>query len=79
MSSFIPVSCPICQGEVDILRGYGAGNCCDRECHDEWDWRRTLAIMGEPYRSKSETHAVCQELVNKAAAFFANKQEEGNG
>lgn len=47
------VHCPICRNEMDGLQSYGReAKCCCRECHDEWEWRKTLAIMGQSYRQK---------------------------
>lgn len=52
MSAFSRMSmyCPICRTEFDGMRGYGREwrTCC-KECHDELEWRRTLAIMGKAY------------------------------
>lgn len=50
MFSKMDVYCPICRGPMDGMRGYGRSHCCGKECHDEWEWRRTLAILEEPYR-----------------------------
>jgi len=48
--SFMKVYCPICRSVMDGMRGYGReARCCDRDCYREWEWRRTLAIMGKPY------------------------------
>ena len=48
------VHCPICKGEMDGMKGYGReSHCCDKECHDEWEWRRTLAIMKKPYTPRN--------------------------
>ena len=45
--------CPVCRAEFDWLRGYGREiRCCSKECHDEAEWRRTLAIMGKTYRPR---------------------------
>jgi len=53
MFSFMRVHCPICKSEIDGMRGYGReAKCCDKECYEEWEWRKTLAIMGKPYRPK---------------------------
>ena len=48
--SYMKVHCPICRSEMDGMKGYGRdAHCCDKECCTEWEWRRTLAIMGKPY------------------------------
>jgi hypothetical protein len=57
MSAFgyMRVFCPICKGEMDGLAGYGReAKCCSRDCYHEWEWRRTLAIMKQPYRERPE-------------------------
>jgi len=52
MFSRMEVHCPICRCEMDGMKGYGRkANCCGRECYQEWEWRRTLAIMGQPYET----------------------------
>lgn len=44
------VFCSICRTEMNWMTRYGReGTCCDKECHDEFEWRRTLAILGKPY------------------------------
>jgi hypothetical protein len=49
--------CPVCRQPFDWLRGYGRDiRCCCKSCHDEAEWRRTLAIMGKAYYPQS---AVC--------------------
>jgi hypothetical protein len=48
------VHCPICTKEMDGMRPYGHdSHCCTKACHDEWEWRRTLAILKQPYRPKA--------------------------
>lgn len=50
MIGTMKVHCPICMGEMDGMRFYGReSRCCDRECHEEWEWRRSLAIVNKPY------------------------------
>ncbi len=50
MFSTMQVFCSICKAEFDGMKHYGReGSCCSRECYDEWEWRRTLAIMGKAY------------------------------
>ena len=43
------IHCCICKAEIDGSRDYGQSCCCDRECFNEMEWRRTLSIMGKPY------------------------------
>lgn len=56
MFSYMKVRCPICCKELDGMRGRGRDNinCCGKECYQEWEWRKTLAIMGEEYRESRE-------------------------
>lgn len=50
MSSYMKVHCPICKGEINGMTAYGReSRCCDKECHEEWEWRRAIAIMGKQY------------------------------
>lgn len=50
MSTYMKVHCPICRNEFDGMRPYGREwPCCSKECHDEAEWRRTLAIMNKAY------------------------------
>jgi len=47
--------CPVCTREYDWMRGYGREiRCCSKDCHDEAEWRRTLAILGKEYRPRKE-------------------------
>lgn len=47
------VKCPICGQPMNWMTGYGREcRCCCKECHDEFEWRRTLAIVGKPYYRK---------------------------
>lgn len=42
--------CPVCRNLFNWWRGYGREiRCCCKECHEEADWRRTLAILGKEY------------------------------
>lgn len=54
MLSMQPVICPACgkKGETNFngLGSYGNYLCCGKKCHKEMEWRRTLAILGKPYR-----------------------------
>lgn len=53
--SRMEVYCPICRQPMDGMRGHGReANCCGKECYLEWEWRKTLAIMGEPYKPQPE-------------------------
>jgi len=50
MFSFMKTCCPICMAEMEWMRGYGRdARCCGKECYREFEWRRTLAIMGKSY------------------------------
>lgn len=51
MFAYMKVHCPICCCEMDGMKAYGReSHCCGPTCHNEWEWRRTLAIMGKPYK-----------------------------
>lgn len=53
MVTYMKVHCPICRNEMDGMKGYGRNaNCCCRQCYEEWEWRKTLAIMGKQYHQK---------------------------
>lgn len=53
MYAYMPVHCPICRSEFDGMKAYGRlANCCSKDCCDEWEWRKTLAIMGKAYYAK---------------------------
>ncbi len=53
MFAYMKVHCPICQSEMDGMKAYGReSRCCGKDCHEEWEWRRTLAIMGKKYFGK---------------------------
>lgn len=50
MFSYMKVFCPICCSEMDGMQGYGReARCCSKQCHDEWEWRKILAILGKEY------------------------------
>ena len=49
MFSRLSIRCCICGAECDGMRGYGQARVCDKECHNELEWRRSLAILGKPY------------------------------
>jgi hypothetical protein len=56
MFSYMKVHCPICKAEMDGMKGYGReARCCGKECYEEWEWRKTLAIMNRPYQPKTRT------------------------
>ena len=68
---YMKTHCPICRGEMDGMKGYGReANCCDRECYEEWEWRRTLAIMHKPYTPRPGS----RWDTNTDAADFALKR-----
>lgn len=52
MYSYMKVYCPICREPFNGMEGYGridATRCCNKECYQEWEWRKTLAILGKEY------------------------------
>ncbi len=50
---YMKVHCPICKAEMDGMHGYGReANCCDKECYEEWQWRKAGAILGKPYKPR---------------------------
>lgn len=50
------VYCPICKQQMDGMLSYGReAHCCGKDCYEEWEWRRTLAILGKDYIFK---HAI---------------------
>ena len=56
MFSYMKVYCPICRNEFNGMIGYGSeANCCGKQCYDEWQWRRTLAILGNAYEPRKES------------------------
>ena len=55
MFSRCSLHCPVCRSEFDWMKRYGRDfGCCSKECHDEAEWRHTLAIMGKPYRQQPD-------------------------
>ena len=54
MFTMQPVFCPACGGKGQTnfngLGTYGRYLCCGKKCHEEIEWRRTLAILNKPYR-----------------------------
>lgn len=56
--------CPICRTSFDWHKGYGQMvRCCCRECHEEWEWRRALSLMGKEYRPRGERQGLLLEDV----------------
>jgi hypothetical protein len=50
MFSQCKLFCPVCKAEFDWMKKYGREiGCCGKACHDEAEWRYTLAIMGKEY------------------------------
>lgn len=50
MFGYMKVHCPICQSEFDGMKPYGReAACCCKECYQEWNWRRSLAICNQSY------------------------------
>lgn len=50
MFSTCEVRCCICGQPMDWMKRYGREDCsCGPSCHREFEWRRTLAIMGKAY------------------------------
>lgn len=48
--SVCDVKCCVCGRAMDWMRRYGREGCsCSRACHQEFEWRRTLAILGKAY------------------------------
>lgn len=55
MTSTLEVFCCICKQTFDGMRHYGRdAMCCSKQCWEEYEWRRTLAILGKPYRPMKE-------------------------
>jgi len=52
------IRCCICavHAPFDWHKRYGMdAACCCKECYEEFDWRRTLSILGKDYYPKPET------------------------
>ncbi len=50
MFSRCETKCPICGGLMDWMKRYGREcGCCGSECYREFEWRRTLAVIGKDY------------------------------
>ena len=83
MSSHMSVQCPICGKAMDGMHPYGRdSHCCSKDCNQEWEWRRTLAIMGKPYepdpRKLSDNLPVTYwagERVAQASPTFSEAEE----
>lgn len=55
VTSYMKVHCPICKVEMNGMTAYGReSRCCGKVCHNEWEWRRALAIMGKDYYPKPD-------------------------
>lgn len=53
------VRCCICLAAFNFMTRYGRdGACCSKECWRELEWRRTLAVMGTPYRPQEAAKGV---------------------
>ncbi len=53
MFSRCAVRCCVCRAEMDWLQRYGRESCCcSQGCYEEFEWRRTLAILGKEYYHK---------------------------
>jgi hypothetical protein len=76
--SYMECYCPICRAEMDGMHGYGKENCCTLSCHEEWEWRRTLAILGKPYQSRAVLDRP-QVLSNIDKALRSSEQQERYG
>lgn len=62
MFSRCELLCCICGAKVNWTPR-GEGICvCGTECYREFDWRRTLAIMGKPYEPRPEEKEKSDEL-----------------
>lgn len=52
---YMKVYCPICKVECNGMKTYGKeSHTCSKECHEEWEWRKTLAILNKEYYPKDE-------------------------
>lgn len=48
--TFCKIHCAICAAEIDYHGRYGRDvPTCGIRCYDEFEWRRTLSILGKPY------------------------------
>jgi hypothetical protein len=52
---YMKVYCPICRAECDGMRTIGQqSHTCSMECHNEWEWRKTLATLNKVYYPRKE-------------------------
>lgn len=49
-----PMICCICKAEIMFSFNYHGVPVCDTKCWDEYQWRKTLFIMGKKYHPKVE-------------------------
>ncbi len=55
MGPFTPCTgrCFVCAADMDWHKRYGRDvPCCGRKCYEEFEWRRTLSILGKDYYPK---------------------------
>lgn len=58
MFGVLKVRCSICGEVMDWMRRYGREGCqCSKRCNDEFEWRRTLAILDKHYYPDPRVHA----------------------
>lgn len=55
------IHCQICAKEFEYdfcsRGGYGPHRpCCSRDCYDEYEYRRILALLGKPYEPMDEKY-----------------------
>lgn len=44
------IRCCVCGTDIDWHHRYGRdAPCCGKTCFDEFEWRRTLSILGKEY------------------------------
>jgi len=47
--------CAICCCKMDGMHNYGKESmCCSRKCFQEFEWRKTLAILGKTYEPQPD-------------------------
>ncbi len=49
-----PMYCCICGKQITFSFNYQGIPLCDSKCYDEYQWRKTLYIMGEQYHPKQQ-------------------------
>lgn len=75
--SYMRVHCPICKSEMDGMRGYGReARCCDAECYREWEWRRTLAIMGCAMSDRDQLSPEFRDLIRYSERLIGLSYQE---